>query len=80
MAHGRAEELTGRRRYVVRRHQLNANPGCLVLQVEVSFFSKPVWDKCGVWACEWRDATVADVAEGELYRPELKGANDNVAS
>jgi hypothetical protein len=66
MAHGRAEELTGNRRY--RRQNWSINAGdCLILQVEVSVFGYPDGrNKCGAWRCEWRDATPADVAEGEL--------------
>lgn len=64
MAHGRAEELTGRRRYrVIDDDRNNYN---LILQVEVSVFANAFEGKPGRWVCEWRDATPADVAEGEL--------------
>jgi hypothetical protein len=65
MAHGRAEELTGRRRY--REDELTFGRGsAMVLQVEVSCFNNVYEGKPGRWVCEWRDATPADIAEGEL--------------
>lgn len=63
MAHGKAEELTGRRRY--RRgydHDEVDPPEMMVLQVEVSYFDY----QQRKWSVKWRDATPADLPDGEL--------------
>jgi len=60
MAHGPAEELTGKRRY--RTILLWSNYSRLVLQVEVSYWD---YDKRR-WAVKWRDATPADLPEGSV--------------
>lgn len=42
-------------------------PAYLVLQVEVSCFIRNAGGAVGGrWGCEWRDATPADISEGEL--------------
>ena len=64
MAHGPAEELTGKRRYlrVILWSRKMSFHHRLVLQVEVSYWD---YDKRG-WAVKWRDATPADLPEGSV--------------
>lgn len=63
MAHGKAEELTGNRRY--KHSQLIGHGGIrslMILQVEVSY-----WDYSKrQWAVRWRDATPADLPRQEV--------------
>ena len=68
MAHGPAEELTGRRRYrpEVQQERPIGEVPLIVLQVEVSYWSNGPEGKPGKWACKWRDATPADIPEAQL--------------
>lgn len=61
--------LTGRRRYRAGWYVSDAVAAqkTLVLQVEVQEFNTVQEGKPGRWVCMWRDATVADVAAGEIY-------------